>query len=160
MNAGSDTRPTASEEVRKRVRADADRIRGAIPLLTHELTAGALVIHLAATAILTWIVFSNPFPYPMMYPLMGLLLWLFIALRFIAQYTGRTISAGALVVTNLALLAFWVWVLVDKVPGQEIVTGRIELRPDLPILYLPIGLYIVSAVVLLAQLAVARIRAR
>lgn len=153
--SGSDPR-----NVGTMVRADADLIRGAIPVLTNGLTAGVLTIHLAATTLLTWIVFTESFPYPVMYPLMGLLLWLFIALRFIAQYTGRSVAAGGLVIFNLALLAFWVWILLDKVPAQAVVAGSVRNRPDLPVLYVPIALYTVAGVTLLIQLAVARMRKR
>ncbi|NOZ00344.1 MAG: hypothetical protein GXP54_00445 [Deltaproteobacteria bacterium] len=144
--------------IKAMAQADADRIRGALPVLTHGLTAWVMTIHLAATAVLSWIVFTNDFPYPIMYPLMGLLLWLFIALRFIAQYTGQTFAAGGLVVTNLVLLVFWVWVLLDKVPGRPVIIGRVTGRPELPILYVPIAMYSVAGLSLLVQLVVARLR--
>jgi len=140
------------------VRADADKIRTVLPTLTHGLTAIVLTIHLAATSALTWIVFTEAFPHPVMYPLMGVLLWLFIALRFLAQYAGRNVAAGSLVAFNLALLVFWVWVLLDKVPGQAVMAGPVTRRTELPILYVPIALYVTAGVTLIAQLVVARIR--
>ncbi|MBL6974181.1 MAG: hypothetical protein ISR64_00480 [Deltaproteobacteria bacterium] len=140
------------------VRADADKIRTVLPTLIHGLTAIVLTIHLAATSALTWIVFTEAFPHPVMYPLMGVLLWLFIALRFLAQYAGRNVAAGSLVAFNLALLVFWVWVLLDKVPGQAVMAGPVTRRTELPILYVPIALYVTAGVTLIAQLVVARIR--
>jgi hypothetical protein len=86
-----------------------------------------------------------------MYVLMGLLLALVAAVRFTAQAAGRRISSGMLLVANLLLLSFWIWVLADAIPGRPVVTGLVAVRSDLPALWIPIGLYAASGAGMIAQ---------
>lgn len=144
--------PDAAPDLRTRVAADATRLRKLIPALRTGLAAGALAVHLAATLAVTWVVFTEPFPYPAMYPLMGLVLWLFAAFRFFAQAARRHVAAAALVLFNLAILAFWCAILADQVPGRPVVVeGRVVARPDLPILHIPIAMYGLAAIAIAVQ---------
>lgn len=145
----------AVSDLREQVREDARRLRGLMRGLRAGLAAGALALHLAATLAVTWVVFTEAFPYPAMYPLMGLILWLFAAFRFFAQALRRHVAAAALVLFNLAILAFWGAVLVDQVPGRPVVIeGRVVLRPDLPILVVPVAMYGVAALAIAVQTGV------
>lgn len=139
-------------ELGERVRDDARRLRSLARVLRTGLAAGALTLHLSATLAVTWIVFAEAFPYPAMYPLMGLVLWLFAAFRFFAQAAKHHTAAAVLVLFNLVLLTFWGAILVDQVPGRPVVVeGRVVVRPDLPILYVPIAMYGLVAVAIIIQ---------
>jgi len=131
-----------------RARADAHSIRVALPALGHGLIATVLGLHAVATVVLSAVVFSAEFPYPVMYPLMGLIAWLFLAIRFTAWVGGRRISAAALFVFNLCLTAFWVLILADQVPGRLVVRDHLVRRDDTPVLWVPIALYAASAAVM------------
>ncbi len=151
-----DSRPQdAVPDLREQVRQDARRVRGLMRGLRAGLAAGALALHLAATLAATWVVFTEAFPYPAMVPLMGLILWLFAAFRFFAQALRRHVAAAALVVFNLALLAFWGAILVDQIPGRPVVIeGRVVARPDLPILVVPVAMYGLAALAIAVQTGV------
>jgi len=151
--------PVNKEALESRVQADARKVRGAFGRLRAGFAAGVLAMHAAATLGVTYVVFSEAFPYPVMYPLMGILLWLFLAFRFLAQATGRRVRAAALVVFNLLLTAFWVFVLADQVPARRVVVeGRLVERDPLPVLYIPVALYLLAAVAMLVQTVLMRLR--
>jgi len=147
----SDTLHEAERAIEERVLRDARSIRVALPELGHGLIAAVLGAHAAATVALCFIVFAEPFPYPVMYPLMGLIAWLFLAIRFTAWVAGRRVSAAALLVFNLLLTTFWVFVLGDQVPARVVAADGLVARPDLPILWVPIALYALSAALLVTH---------
>ncbi len=147
-----DTPREAVPDLREQVREDAQRLWGLMRGLRTGLAAGALTLHLGATLAVTWVVFTEAFPYPAMYPLMGLILWLFACFRFFAQALRRHVAAAGLVLFNLALLAFWGAVLADQIPGRPVVVeGHVVSRPDLPILVVPIGMYALAALAIAVQ---------
>jgi len=116
------------------------------------LVGAVLAAHGAASGVLCLIVFAEPFPYPVMYPLMGLLAFLFLAIRFTALAAGRLFSAGALLLFNIALTAFWCFILVDQIPGRVVVVSNGQVwRGDLHLLWVPVGLYGVSMALLLTH---------
>ncbi len=146
--------PDALSDLREQVREDARRLRGLTRGVRTGLAAGALTLHLAATLALAYVVFTEAFPYPAMYLLMGLVLWLFLAFRFFAQASGSHVASAALVLFNLALLAFWCAILLDQVPGRPVVIeGRLVARSDMPVLYVPVAMYALTALALAVQTA-------
>ena len=152
MPEGDESLPkTVEHALQERVHADARRLRGTLPGLAHGLIAGVLATHLLATAALTWIVLAEGFPYPVMYVVMGLVLWLAAMIRFTAWLSRRRVSAALLLAANVLAQAFWVLVLLDRVPARPLVTARAAVRPDLPILYVPIALYSLAILGLLAH---------
>lgn len=143
--APPDAAPDDSEiSVRLKVLEDARKIRRAARLLSHGTIGVVLALHLVATGIVSWVVLTEPFPYPVMYVLNGLLLFLVLAIRFTALLNGRTISAALWLAANLVLHGFWVWVLADQVPGRPIITGRVVARLDQPVLWVSIVLYVLA----------------
>jgi hypothetical protein len=142
---------TLERAFEEKAREDAQRIRHAVVTMSRGLIAGVMASHLAATALVGAVVFSEPFPYPAMYLLMGLLLWLFVAIRFTAWAGGRRISATALLVANVVLHVLWIGALVDQIPGQKVVTGRVVARPDLPTLWVPVAMYMLAMAGMIAH---------
>jgi hypothetical protein len=131
----------AAGSVRDQVRRDADRLRRAAALLSHGTIAGVVALHVGATASLTAIVFARPFPYPLMYPLMGVLLLFLLGIRVVAVAAGRRGAAIRAMATNLAMHAFFLYVLADQIPARTVVRRQLIERPDQWVLLLPIGLY-------------------
>jgi len=144
----------AAHALREKVLDDARRLRRAARLLGHGTIAVVLGLHLIATSLVAWVVFTEPFPYPVMYVLNGILLWLVLAIRFMALLDGRRVSAVLWLVVNLVLHAFWVWVLSDQVPARPIVTGQVVARLTEPWLWVPIGIYVVTMAGMLAHAAI------
>jgi hypothetical protein len=134
----------ATDALREQVLADAIRIQKTARLMSHGLVAAVLVTHMAATALLTWIVLANPVPHPGMYPMMGLVLWLVLTTRFTAMMSGRKAAAIRGLVINLLLHAFWIAILVDQIPARMIAGNTMVQRDPLVWLAAPIALYCVA----------------
>lgn len=150
---------STSKAISEVVRADARRLHTIWPQIWHGTSAGLLILHGAATGALSWIVFTEPFPYPVMYPIMGITLWLFFALVPMARASGKTITAIVLTLFNLAMLAFWVAVIVDQVPGRDVALGgRLVRRPEMEVLYVPAAMYAFAGLALVPFLAIPRRR--
>lgn len=142
---------TMERAFEEKAREDVRRIRRAVVTLSRGLVAQVMVTHLVATIIVTIVTFTNPFPYPAMYLLMGLLLWLIAAIRFTAWDAQRRVSAMLLLIVNLVMNGFWIAVIVDQIPGQRVVTGKVIMRPDLPVLWVSIALYMLAMAGMLAH---------
>lgn len=143
--------PAGPGTIREQVRRDAERLRRAAALLSHGAIAGVVALHVGASATLTAIVFSRPFPYAFMYPLMGFLLLNLLGIRFVAVAAGRRTAAIRAMITSLTLHAFFLYVLFDQIPARTVVQRRLIERPDQWILLLPIGLYLAAMAGMIIQ---------
>ncbi len=155
-DAVDDTR----EAIRDRVRRDAGRVRRVRDLFRQAGVGFLLGLHLAATAVLTAIVFSESFPYPFMYLAMGLLLWGVYTMRFRALRGGRRAAAFRSAIVNILLTCFWIYVLVDQIPGRPVVTGSVMARPDIVLLWIPIGMYAAAQAGMIIHGVIVRLRIR
>jgi hypothetical protein len=146
----------AAEAVLDRMHSDADRIRRLAHALVRGGAAGVMLIHLSATASVSWIVFSNPFAWPLMHVSMGLLLALLLGIRLAAVIGNRRGAAIRAFVTNLVMHAFWIFVLLDQIPGRVVFQRTLVQRPDLPILWVPVVLYVLAMIGMIGQGVVSR----
>jgi len=144
--------------IRDRVKADAGRLRRVSDLFRQGVVGFLLGLHLGATAVLTAIVFSESFPYPYMYLVMGLLLWGVFTMRFRALRSGKYGAAMRSAIVNLLLTAFWVYVLSDQVKGRPVIAGSLQMRPDVPLIWIAIAMYITAQAGMIAHGVVDRVR--
>lgn len=144
--------------IRDRVKADAGRLRRVSDLFRQGVVGFLLGLHLGGTAVLTTIVFSESFPYPYMYLVMGLLLWGVFTMRFRALRSGKYGAATRSAVVNVLLTAFWVYVLLDQVKGRPVIVGSLQMRPDVPLIWIAILMYIAAQAGMIAHGVVDRVR--
>ncbi len=142
----SDAVDDTGHAIRDRVRQDASRLGRLIGLFRQGSVAILLALHLGATAILTAIVFSESFPYPYMYLAMGLLLWGVFSMRFRALGGRKYAAATRSAIVNVLLTGFWLYILIDQIPGRPVVLGSLRMRPDVATLWIPVAIYAAAQV--------------
>lgn len=138
--------------VRVRVQEDAKKVRSLLPALRGGLAATMIAMHLGATLTLTYIVFTEPFPYPSTYVLMGLVLFFFLVLRLFAQASSRHFASVIFLLLNFFATTFFVLILLDQIEARPLVVdGRVVFRDDVFGLFVPIAFYSVVILLLPAQ---------
>jgi hypothetical protein len=148
------------EAIVVRATLDFERVRVVTSLFHQGVVGGLLTLHLGATAVLSGVVFSESFPYPYMFVFMGLLLWVVFAMRFMALKGLRFAAATRSLVVNLLLTAFWVFVLIDQIPPRPVVDGVIRPRPEMSLVWIAIGMYVLAQVGMVVQGIIDKVRRR
>jgi hypothetical protein len=95
-----------------------------------------------------------------MFVFMGLLLWVVFAMRFMALKGLRFAAATRSLVVNLLLTAFWVFVLIDQIPPRPVVDGVIRPRPEMSLVWIAIGMYVLAQVGMVVQGIIDKVRRR
>lgn len=111
-----------------------------IASLHSRYLTGLLAIYAATAAGGTVIVAAHPFRDWYMFLAMWLVIFAFVLLYVKAHYRRTALARGATLLFTLALMTGWAAVLYDRIPEARVwFRNEVVVKPELPILWAPIG---------------------